>query len=171
MRIENPDVTRENSSGLARNAEALLALAVGEAEVGRPPLLSPSLNHIAENVWPLLTNSAAMTRPVAGPQLRSARRRRSAGFVDEAEKVAPFFSSRWKSMSLAKISASWVATPSGIPASSVAMKSEERTVPLAITACAASGTVVVSATMRLSAMRWMRRRVNWVGSFSALGAA
>ena len=73
-------------------------------------------------------------------------------------------------MSLAKISASCVATPSGMPASSVALKSEELIVPPAITVCDVSGKVDVSATS-LSAMRWMRKRVNWVGSLSMPGAA
>ncbi len=73
-------------------------------------------------------------------------------------------------MSFAKISASCVATTSGMPASSVAAKSEERIVPLAICVCDVSGAIAVDATS-LSPMRWMRRRVNFVGSLSLLGAA
>jgi hypothetical protein len=57
-----------------------------------------------------------------------------------------------------------------MPASSVALKSEERTVPPAIRTCDASGAVVMSATS-WSAIRWTRRRVNWVGNLSTIGAA
>ncbi len=73
-------------------------------------------------------------------------------------------------MSVAKISASWVATESGIWASSVAAKSDVRTVPLASSDCEASGASAVEATS-LSAMRSIRRRVNWVGILSLPGAA
>ena len=45
-------------------------------------------------------------------------------------------------MSVAKISASWVATASGMPASSVAANRVERIVPLARSGCDASGASV-----------------------------
>ena len=56
-----------------------------------------------------------------------------------------------------------------MPASSVAVKSEVRTVPLASNGRTARGASTSEAT-RLPSMRSTRSRVNWVGSFSVLGA-
>ena len=64
-------------------------------------------------------------------------------------------------MSVPKMSAIWLATGSGIRASSVAANSELRIVPLPIRTCAASGAVSTLARS-LPSTRLMRSRVKWV---------
>ena len=72
-------------------------------------------------------------------------------------------------MSLPKTSASCVATVSGMRASSVAAKSEERIVPLPRRSAGASGAVSMRAP-RASPLRSIVSRVNWVVCCSALSS-
>ena len=72
-------------------------------------------------------------------------------------------------MSVANISASCVATGSGMRASSVAANSELRMVPLPRRTWDASGAVSTIA-MNLSSKRVTRRREKWVPAWSGFSA-
>jgi hypothetical protein len=72
-------------------------------------------------------------------------------------------------MSAEKISASWMATLSGRPASSVAANKELRMLPLDSRTCEPKGTEFISAVHWPACWRSVRR-VKWVRAWSLLAA-